>query len=229
MFHSQIITGGGESNQQAALDQLTQKYLGLPWPQPHPDLIILEPVKDALTIAQVRGLKTKLALKPYSAPLKLAVILAAEKLTLPAQNALLKTLEEPPDHSLIILVTDYPGLLLPTILSRCTTTGLGPAKLVVPNQREIETHRQSLQQLMVSKTGERLRIAARLISSRQPVRQVIQIHLYLFRQNLRQNPARATVANLHSCQTALRQLDANVNAQLVLGNLFLRYSDSKVG
>ena len=54
------------------------------------------------------------------------IITEAQNLTLPAQNALLKTLEEPPAHSLIILTTPNPALLLPTVVSRCQVIHLAP-------------------------------------------------------------------------------------------------------
>lgn len=229
MFNSQIITGGREAEQKKALDQLTQKHLGTSWPQPHPDLLVLKPIKDNLTINQIRELKNKLALKPYSAPVKLAVILAADKLTLPAQNALLKTLEEPPAHSLIILVTDQPDLLLPTILSRCTINDLGPREIKKLDPKKSKIYLQSLKKVLSAKAGERLKIASQVASNREQAQEIIQAHLYLFRQSLRQKPAAATVVNLKACQTALRQLDASVNFHLVLGNLFLSYSASAPG
>ncbi len=58
-------------------------------------------------------------IKPYSSPYKIYIIDEAQKLTLQAQNALLKTIEEPPAYAVVMLLADNPDALLPTISSRC--------------------------------------------------------------------------------------------------------------
>jgi hypothetical protein len=75
--------------------------------------------KQGITVAVAKYLSRKLHKANFSAPLKVAVVLAADELNKDAQDMLLKTLEEPPANSLIILLTEKPGLLKPTILSRC--------------------------------------------------------------------------------------------------------------
>ncbi|MDO8663602.1 MAG: hypothetical protein Q7K28_02050 [Candidatus Wildermuthbacteria bacterium] len=98
----------------------------------HPDLIIVEPEylpKEAkedplvrgeeIKIAQIRDLIWKLSLRPYSAPLKVAIINDAHLMTKDSQNCLLKTLEEPTNTTILILISEFPEALLPTIFSRC--------------------------------------------------------------------------------------------------------------
>jgi len=85
----------------------------------HPDLILLMPQNEEISIYQIRELIAKLSLKPYSAPLKVAIIDQAHLMNQEAQNCFLKTLEEPKEKTLLILITEYPELLLPTIVSRC--------------------------------------------------------------------------------------------------------------
>jgi DNA polymerase-3 subunit delta' len=97
----------------------------------HPDFFILRPESKSrrVSIAQVRQLEHSLSRKPHRAPLKVALILEAERMCLPpaeAANAFLKTLEEPPDHSLLILTSDRPEQLLPTVRSRCLTFPILP-------------------------------------------------------------------------------------------------------
>ncbi|SDZ00775.1 DNA polymerase III subunit delta' [Tindallia californiensis] len=75
-----------------------------------------EPV---VTVEMIRNLVKDIYLKPYESDHKVYVLPEADTMTLQAQNALLKTLEEPPEHSLLILVTPAPERLLPTIRSRC--------------------------------------------------------------------------------------------------------------
>jgi DNA polymerase-3 subunit delta' len=74
---------------------------------------------DALKIGHVRQLQKDISLRPYEAKRKVFIIDSAHNLTAAASNALLKILEEPPKSSLIILVTDKPGRLFKTVVSRC--------------------------------------------------------------------------------------------------------------
>ncbi len=72
---------------------------------------------------QVNG---DVAIKPYSSPHKIYIVNEAEKMTPQAQNAILKTLEEPPAYVVILLLTTNINALLPTILSRCVVLNMKP-------------------------------------------------------------------------------------------------------
>ncbi|MEO5376588.1 MAG: DNA polymerase III subunit delta' [Magnetococcus sp. DMHC-6] len=87
----------------------------------HPDLVRvgLEEKKTQIGVDQIRQLSQFLSLTPLEAQWKIAMIEDAALLNGSSANALLKTLEEPSPHSLLILITSRPGRLLPTILSRC--------------------------------------------------------------------------------------------------------------
>ena len=63
---------------------------------------------------------------PTAVPYKIYIVDEAEKLSPQAQNALLKTIEEPPAYAVILLLTANTGMLLPTILSRCVVLDLKP-------------------------------------------------------------------------------------------------------
>lgn len=97
----------------------------------HPDLHTLEPDGAFIKIDQVRELQRELALKPFEAPRKGALIRQADRLNPAAANALLKTLEEPPGHALLILITAVPGAILPTIRSRCQSLSFAPLSVEV--------------------------------------------------------------------------------------------------
>lgn len=84
----------------------------------NPDFILVEPIGKEIQISQIRSLIERLSFKPYSADFKIAVIDNAHLMTQEAQNCFLKFLEEPKAKTLLILITEYPFLLLPTILSR---------------------------------------------------------------------------------------------------------------
>lgn len=93
----------------------------------HPDVVMVEfaGVRN-IKVDQVRDeIEEKLYLKPFEGRFKVVIVDEAEKLNNSAQNAFLKTLEEPPPASIIILVTSRPGALLPTIRSRCQPLNFG--------------------------------------------------------------------------------------------------------
>lgn len=73
--------------------------------------------------AQING---DIAIKPYSSPRKIYIMNEGEKMTVQAQNALLKTLEEPPEYAVILILTTHVEALLPTILSRCVVLNMKP-------------------------------------------------------------------------------------------------------
>jgi DNA polymerase III subunit delta' len=85
-----------------------------------PDFLIVEPEPQSkeIQISQIRGLIEKLSFKPYSSKTKIAVLVKAHLMSQEAQNCFLKFLEEPTGEALIVLITEHPYSLLPTILSR---------------------------------------------------------------------------------------------------------------
>lgn len=87
----------------------------------HPDVQWVRPESKSriITIDQMRALMQTISLKPTEAKWKVAVIVAADRLNVQGANAFLKTLEEPPPQSVILLLTTEPERILDTILSRC--------------------------------------------------------------------------------------------------------------
>lgn len=83
------------------------------------------PSRD-IRIEQVRKLQDRLAFRALEAKHKVALLITAHAMNLNAQNALLKTLEEPPRDTVLILVSSAPDKLLPTIRSRCAKAPFGP-------------------------------------------------------------------------------------------------------
>jgi len=86
----------------------------------HPDFMQIEPDGNAIKIEQIRFLQQKIAEKPIISKNKVYIINNADTMTKEAQNALLKTLEEPPEYAVIILIASNESNLLNTIKSRCT-------------------------------------------------------------------------------------------------------------
>ncbi len=94
----------------------------------HPDVRIIEPLagKKEISIQQIRELEKELNFRSFSGKKKIAILNPATLMNLSAQNALLKTLEEPPRDSLLILIAANGGALLPTLRSRCLRISFGP-------------------------------------------------------------------------------------------------------
>jgi DNA polymerase-3 subunit delta' len=96
----------------------------------HPDLVLVEPWRTAtrteIKIAQVRDLVSEALARPFEARARVFVVDEAHAMNDQAANALLKSLEEPPATSHLILVTAAPQALLPTIRSRCQILRMGP-------------------------------------------------------------------------------------------------------
>jgi len=100
----------------------------------HPDLVLITPEQEQIRISQIRDLSWRLALKPIRASFKAAILDQAHQMNEEAQNCFLKTLEEPKGKTLLILITEWPETLLPTIRSRCEIIKFYPVpKLEIEN------------------------------------------------------------------------------------------------
>ena len=93
----------------------------------HPDIIRITHEKVSIGVDDIRlQVNADIQVKPYSSRYKIYIIDDAQRLTEQAQNALLKTIEEPPEYAVILLLADSIANLLPTILSRCVLLNLKP-------------------------------------------------------------------------------------------------------
>lgn len=94
----------------------------------HPDIIrAMHEKPNTISVDDIRTqVNNDVAIKPYSSARKVYIINEAEKMTVQAQNALLKTLEEPPEYTVILLLTANVNSLLSTILSRCVVLNMKP-------------------------------------------------------------------------------------------------------
>ena len=91
-----------------------------------PDIIYVTHDKpNIISVDDIRQqLNNDIVIKPYSSKYKIYIVDEAEKMNVQAQNALLKTIEEPPAYGVILLLTTNADAFLPTILSRCITLNL---------------------------------------------------------------------------------------------------------
>lgn len=94
----------------------------------HPDIKIIEN-EGTIKVEEIRELIKDIQLKPYEGTRKVYIVFNADKMNMQAQNALLKTLEEPPHYATLILLTSKNDSLLSTIVSRCQVLKLRPVSL----------------------------------------------------------------------------------------------------
>lgn len=95
-----------------------------------PDIIYVSHEKpNTISVDDIRSqINNDVAIKPYSSRYKVYIVNEAEKMTPQAQNAILKTLEEPPAYAVILLLVSNVNTLLPTILSRCVVLNMKPVQ-----------------------------------------------------------------------------------------------------
>jgi DNA polymerase-3 subunit delta' len=128
LAHAYLITGpAGSGKRELALDLAGMVTGANPSKEKnHPDIHIVEPESKSrrIVIEQIRELEHALQMRSLLGGQKVAIIFDADRLQVQASNAFLKTLEEPPNNSLLILVTAQPEALLDTIISRCIPVAL---------------------------------------------------------------------------------------------------------
>ena len=94
----------------------------------HADLVTIAPSGENILVDDLREMKTRLFFAPVEAKLRLVLIINAHRMNASSANALLKTLEEPPTHTRIILIAPERSRMLPTILSRVQVIPFAPMK-----------------------------------------------------------------------------------------------------
>jgi len=92
----------------------------------HPDCQLIAPDGQNIKIEQIRQLERLAALTPHQGPRKIFILDEAERMLPVTANALLKTLEEPPDRTVLVLILSQARALPPTVLSRCQVVRFAP-------------------------------------------------------------------------------------------------------
>ncbi|HBQ50649.1 hypothetical protein A3B42_02480 [Candidatus Daviesbacteria bacterium RIFCSPLOWO2_01_FULL_38_10] len=121
----------------------------------HPDTLYFK-AGEKMGIGEARKIKEHFSLKPYSAKGRTVIIEDASVMTTEAQNALLKTLEEPPEEAILILAAPSDANLLPTILSRCEIIRIKNKEL------RIKDYAEDIEKLLNSFTEERFEYIEKL-------------------------------------------------------------------
>jgi len=121
---------------------------------------------QSIGIEEIKNLQKKILLKPIKSKTKAVILEDAQLLTIEAQNAMLKTLEEPPKHTLILLTADSRGSLLPTIVSRCHVIELEDEERAL-SPKEVSEYNDFIENLPKLPIGERLKRAESLAKDRE--------------------------------------------------------------
>lgn len=178
---------------------------------PHPDLLYFQK-RDKLGIEQARAIKRHFSLKPYQSKGRAVVLENAANLTIEAQNALLKTIEELPKDALFILGADSDAKLLPTVISRCQTINL-QYKLDTPDADK----REQVEKLLAGKLEERFEYIEKLKDKEEFLHFLIQY----FHQYLPSHIAGGNTEFLKELLQAEQWAAQNVNIRAILEYLML--------
>jgi len=217
LSHAYLLLGGDNLEQ----EQLIAKIVTLLKIQ-NPDIMWVRPAKDGhISIAEIRLLRHQLNLKPHSSPHKIAVILQADNLTAEAANCLLKTLEEPPADSILILEVANLQNVFPTIASRCQKIRLKQAPLAIADDL---LQKYNLDKILPASLKTKFEIAKKMAA--EPDLNLI-LNWWLSTLQRLLITGHDVQNNIYAIWQAQKLLVTNVNKQLLLENLFLSFHDKK--
>ena len=178
--------------------------------QNSPDVLVIKP-ENSIGIEEVRQIQKFLSRKPIRDDKNTVIVREAHLLTIPAQNALLKTLEEPPGNSLIYLITSSPYSLLPTVLSRVQITNFPNP----PDHPDLSKSQALFSKLKKVGVGERLKILEEQEFTRESSLKFLDDLEYLIHQDLSLSKIYPVVVETK------KYLKANCNLKLCLSHLAL--------
>ena len=126
LAHAHLIVGEDGIGKSLLARGLAEVILGIEPRESHVDIIDYKTTENSFKISHVRELVSEVNKKPYEGDKKVIILYDGQKMTTEAQNALLKTIEEPPNGVYIIILTTSLELILDTIKSRCQICKLAP-------------------------------------------------------------------------------------------------------
>jgi len=136
LAHAYLIAGETGSGKRALALRLAGLVTGADDALKHADVHTAEPESKSriIKVEQTRALEKALQMRASQSGRKVAIIFDADRMNAAASNSFLKTLEEPPNNSLLLLVSAHPEMLLETILSRCIMVQLAAAPRREPTE-----------------------------------------------------------------------------------------------
>jgi DNA polymerase III delta prime subunit len=186
----------------------------------HPDVLWVNDQK--LGVEQAKQIRIFLSLKPYSAQGRAIVVLQADNLTLDSQNALLKTLEEPPLEAIILLGAQNDKKILPTVLSRCQVVTLDRVQDTgnrgQENKKESEPFNEDIEKLIKSSPEERFEYVEKLEDKEAFLNALVAY----FHQQLTTNNSQPTTDFAKELLHAEEWQEANGNIRAILEYLMLK-------
>lgn len=207
-MHAYLIHGGTDESRRAKVDKFTKES------QIHEvDQLFTKTDEKSIGIKEVREAMSRLQLTPIRSKAKAWIILNGEILTQEAQQAILKTLEEPPAKTLIYICSESRDSLLPTIQSRCLAISLDNEKPISPRDEDEE--------LFQKLTGPRREALEYLDNiEKEAVRPWVKRAINRLHNAIINEPANTNYGKLIKLLfLAQKQLSVNVNHKLVLTQL----------
>ena len=206
---ARLLISSNSSERQKVIEEILEEE-GLK--NPHPDLLYFQE-SSKLGIEQARVIKGHFSLKPYQSKGRVVVLEDAANLTIEAQNALLKTIEELPKHALFILGADSDAKLLPTAVSRCQIVRVqGTGYRVQP-----EDYTEDIKKLLSASIEERFEYIEKLKDRKEFLHFLIRY----FHQNLRSHLKGEELDFLKELLEAEKWAAQNVNIRAILEYLML--------
>ncbi len=217
-MHAYLVTGPSSEKRQEQTSHLLDTHAITPFnrlaftPNPSHKIDTVREIIHSLTIrtgkkGQMRGV----------------VIEDAHLMTPEAQNAFLKTLEEPPEDTIIILTAPREDLLLPTIVSRCVliTTPAGAPDVDYKKQEEL------FRELKKAGIGEKIKFLEKLGRNREETLAFVEGQLALIHTKLHDSTSSVTPHVLRALLFAHQDLMHNINPKMVLFELLRQYADEE--
>lgn len=196
LAHAYLFVGPQDSNRMKLLEDFLPRLLQSENIN-HPDIRLVAPEGDTLTIGQIRELRAWLSLSPFSSDKKIAVLSEAGKMNIEAQNAFLKVLEEPVPATYIFLLAGHAQQLLPTIFSRVVPIYFNGSS---PQPTPLEFLSPFLETTDIS---ERLRLWLKSGPTKEEVRPWLEKVIPELRQILLQTPSLKSAKTIRMLLEAL--------------------------
>lgn len=229
-MHAYIITGGTKEKRSDYIIKFLSKHTV----SSH-DTITIIPEPTSIGIDAVRSIGVRLSIRPLASPAHAVVIHDSHTMTPEAQNAFLKTLEEPPGDALILLETAEADTLLPTILSRCHLIRLASVNANQPDEALLQCT-TTIEQLLASPAGQKIKIIDTITKTREDATLFLDASIIatrawlLAKHHVLTNSSSSLphflsshrlISLLRSLLTARTQLQGNITPKLILDNVFI--------
>ena len=219
-----LICGGNKNKRKEIISSIVADLSKNLTKKQHPDLLIIKRNKNkkSIGIKKIREAILFLSTKPYSEHNKVIIIESAQRLTTQAQNALLKTLEEPPKYAVIILEAKTEESLLPTVISRCRRI------IAHKNEDEYKLALEQAKELSFGKVlgfsiGEKLDYAEKLAKKeKEYITDSLENWIIEERQNMKGTGNSSNSSHINIILDIKKDLEeTNVNTRLALECLLL--------